>query len=44
MDDTALRGKNILVVDDEVDLREIVASELGIHGGKCFTGRQHHGR
>lgn len=32
MDDTSLRGKNILVVDDEVDLREIVASELEYMG------------
>ncbi len=32
MDDTALRGKNILVVDDEIDLREIVASELEFMG------------
>jgi CheY-like chemotaxis protein len=32
MDETVLRGKNILVVDDEVDLREIVASELEFMG------------
>ena len=32
MDDSVLRGKNVLVVDDEVDLREIVASELDFMG------------
>jgi CheY-like chemotaxis protein len=32
MDDSILRGKNVLVVDDEVDLREIVASELDFMG------------
>ncbi len=32
MDDNLLRGKHILVVDDEVDLREIVASELDFMG------------
>lgn len=32
MDDSVLRGKHILVVDDEVDLREIVASELEFMG------------
>ncbi len=32
MDDSLLRGKHILVVDDEVDLREIVASELDYMG------------
>ncbi len=36
MDETILRGKNILVVDDEVDLREIVASELDYMGAKVF--------
>lgn len=32
MDDSVLRGKNVLVVDDEVDLREIIASELDFMG------------
>lgn len=32
MDDSILRGKTVLVVDDEVDLREIVASELDFMG------------
>lgn len=32
MDDSLLQGKHILVVDDEVDLREIVASELDFMG------------
>lgn len=32
MDDSLLRDKNVLVVDDEVDLREIVASELDFMG------------
>ncbi len=36
MDDTVLRGKNILVVDDEVDLREIVASELDYMGATVY--------
>lgn len=34
MDDSILRDKNVLVVDDEVDLREIVASELDFMGAK----------
>lgn len=32
-----LNSKNILVVDDEADLREIVASELEFMGAKVFT-------
>ncbi len=36
MDDSVLRGKNILVVDDEVNLREIVASELEFMGAHVF--------
>lgn len=32
MDDSVLRGKNVLVVDDEIDLREIVASEFEFMG------------
>lgn len=32
MDDSVLRGKHVLVVDDEVDLREILASELEFMG------------
>lgn len=36
MDDSILRGKNILVVDDEVDLREIVASEFDFMGAMVF--------
>lgn len=32
IEDSILRGKNVLVVDDEVDLREIVASELDFMG------------
>lgn len=34
MDDSILRDKHVLVVDDEVDLREIVASELDFMGAK----------
>lgn len=33
MDDNVLQGKILLVVDDEVDLRDIVASELEFMGG-----------
>jgi CheY-like chemotaxis protein len=34
MDDSLLRDRHILVVDDEVDLREIVASEFDFMGAK----------
>ena len=36
MDDQALLGKTLLVVDDEVDLRDIVASELEFMGAKVI--------
>ena len=36
MDDNVLQGKTLLVVDDEVDLRDIVASELEFMGGKVY--------
>jgi CheY-like chemotaxis protein len=36
MDEQALAGKTLLVVDDEVDLRDIVASELEFMGAKVF--------
>ncbi len=36
MDDIDLRGKNVLVVDDEVDLREIIASEFEFMGAKVY--------
>lgn len=36
LDETVLKGKTILVVDDEVDLRDIVASELEYMGAKIF--------
>lgn len=36
MDETVLKGKTLLVVDDEIDLREIVASELEFMGAKVF--------
>lgn len=36
MDETILSGKTLLVVDDEVDLREIVASELEFMGARVF--------
>lgn len=36
MDDQALLGKTLLVVDDEIDLRDIVASELEFMGAKVF--------
>lgn len=34
MDENVLQGKSLLVVDDEEDLREIVASEFEFMGGK----------
>lgn len=36
MEEEALKGKTLLVVDDEVDLRDIVASELEFMGAKVF--------
>lgn len=36
MDDLVLKGKTLLVVDDEADLREIVSSELEYMGAKVF--------
>lgn len=36
MEDDVLKGKTLLVVDDETDLRDIVASELEFMGGKVF--------
>lgn len=36
MDSLVLNGKTLLVVDDEADLREIVASELEFMGAKVF--------
>jgi CheY-like chemotaxis protein len=36
MEEEILKGKNLLVVDDEVDLRDIVASELEFMGAKVF--------
>ncbi len=36
MDEDLLKGKVLLVVDDEVDLRDIVASELEFMGAKVF--------
>jgi CheY-like chemotaxis protein len=39
MDDQVLAGKTLLVVDDEVDLRDIVASELEFMGAKVFQAQ-----
>lgn len=36
MEEEVLKGKTLLVVDDEVDLRDIVASELEFMGAKVF--------
>jgi CheY-like chemotaxis protein len=36
MDEIVLKGKTLLVVDDETDLRDIVASELEYMGAKVF--------
>ncbi len=36
MDEEVLKGKTLLVVDDETDLRDIVASELEFMGAKVF--------
>lgn len=36
MEDLVLKGKTLLVVDDEADLREIVSSELEFMGAKVF--------
>ncbi len=36
MDEDILKGKTLLVVDDETDLRDIVASELEFMGAKVF--------
>lgn len=36
MDEEILKGKTLLVVDDETDLRDIVASELEFLGAKVF--------
>lgn len=36
MDELVLKNKTLLVVDDEVDLREIVSSELEFMGAKVF--------
>lgn len=36
MDEEILKGKTLLVVDDEADLRDIVASELEFMGAKVF--------
>lgn len=36
MDEDVLKGKTLLVVDDETDLRDIVASELEFMGAKVF--------
>ena len=36
MDELLLKNKTLLVVDDEVDLREIVSSELEFMGAKVF--------
>lgn len=36
MEETILKGKTLLVVDDETDLRDIVASELEFMGGTVF--------
>lgn len=36
MDEEILKGKTLLVVDDEADLREIVSSELEFMGAKVF--------
>lgn len=36
MEEDILKGKTLLVVDDEVDLRDIVASELEFMGAKVF--------
>lgn len=36
MEENLLKGKTLLVVDDEVDLRDIVASELEFMGAKVF--------
>ena len=36
MMDDSLKGKTLLVVDDENDLREIIASELEYFGATVF--------
>jgi CheY-like chemotaxis protein len=36
MEESVLKGKTLLVVDDEADLRDIVASELEFMGAKVF--------
>jgi DNA-binding response OmpR family regulator len=36
MDDQFLQGKTLLIVDDEIDLRDIVVSELEYMGAKVF--------
>ncbi|MCM2349932.1 MAG: response regulator [Bacteriovoracaceae bacterium] len=36
MEEEVLKGKTLLIVDDEVDLRDIVASELEFMGAKVF--------
>jgi CheY-like chemotaxis protein len=36
MDEDVLKGKTLLVVDDETDLRDIVASELEFMGARVF--------
>ena len=36
MEEEVLKGKTLLVVDDETDLRDIVASELEFMGAKVF--------
>lgn len=36
MDEDVLKGKTLMVVDDETDLRDIVASELEFMGAKVF--------
>lgn len=36
MEDEVLKGKTLLVVDDEVDLRDIVSSELEFMGARVF--------
>ncbi|MGE3611335.1 MAG: response regulator [Bacteriovoracaceae bacterium] len=36
MEEYSLTGKTLLVVDDEIDLRDIVASELEFSGAKVF--------
>ncbi|HXH30111.1 MAG TPA: response regulator [Bacteriovoracaceae bacterium] len=42
MDEEILKGKTLLVVDDEVDLRDIVASELEFMGAKVFQAENIH--